>query len=49
VIGNRNGEGEKFLAIERGLFEERHEFWKMLKRENPKWSMEKFKEFKDEL
>jgi hypothetical protein len=49
VIGNRNGESEKLLGMEKGLFEERHEFWKKLRKENPKWSMEKFKEFRDEL
>jgi hypothetical protein len=52
VIGNRNGESEGLLGMERGLFEERYEFWKQLRKENPNWSMDKlteFSELKDEL
>ncbi|CRK89381.1 CLUMA_CG003135, isoform A [Clunio marinus] len=38
-IGNKNGNSEKLLSMERGLWDERAEFWQKIRRENPKFNI----------
>lgn len=54
MIGNRNGNSEKLLSMEKDLFAERFSFWQKLKKDLPKWMLESFignvgNDIKDEL
>lgn len=42
VIGNKNGNSEKLLSMEKDLFAERFAFWQKLKKESPKWMLKSF-------
>jgi hypothetical protein len=39
VIGNKNGESEKLLSMEKDLLPERYAFWKKLRKDAPKWGV----------
>lgn len=37
VIGNKNGNSEKLLSMEKDLYPDRFEFWQKIKRGSPGW------------
>lgn len=44
MIGNKNGDADKLLSMEKDLLPERFAFWKKLREDSPKWGVVKFKD-----